>query len=279
MEHGVWRREKLLRYLKTHPFVKIRALARRLRCSEKTIRRDIKRLEEDQMILQADGGVSVRRLIRIEHFISSKAKQAWREKAAIGRAAVGLINPGDRVFLDGGSTVLAMTHEPASFAGITVLTNSLAVASALMSLENLECILLGGRVWRHSTNLFGPFLEEHLPRIHADCAFIGTDGLSPDGRLIAMNPKNGHVSSLMIKSADRVVLLMDSSKAGKETVHREDSVPRDIMEVLSKAYGEGPVSFATLDDIDCLITDSRIPIDVLDMARKAGVRTIVVKPE
>jgi len=51
------------------------------------------------------------------------------------------------------------------------------------------------------------------------------------------------------------------------------------MEVLSKAYGEGPVSFATLDDIDCLITDSRIPIDVLDMARKAGVRTIVVKPE
>ncbi len=293
MARGVKRREKLLRYLGEHSFAKVSELARRMRCSTVTIRRDLKYLEDKQRVIREDGGASLREAIKVEYLPASWAKDAWREKVAIGHAAAGLISPGERVLIGTGSTALAVAHELVTYHGITVLTTSLAVVSVLLEAPGVECQLVGGRTSRGLNDLFGPEVEEHLSRIHVDCAFVGTDAISAEGVLSAMHPclrgvsrgiidrltsrVVGDVTRLMMKCADRVVLLMDSSKACEETTKRRLSWIRQQLMDSSNRPEEVISPYATLADIDCLITDSRIPIDVLEMAEKAGVRTIVVK--
>jgi len=293
MKHGVKRRERLLRYLGEHSFAKVPELARRLRCSERTIQRDLERLEHDAMVLREDGGATFLGQVKIDYHMSLWAKKFWREKVAIGRAAVGLIKPGERVFIGTGATALAMASELTSYEGITVLPTSLAVVAALLWGGGIECILLGGRVYAGTTDLYGPELEEQLSRIHVDCAFIGADAISSDGVLSAIHPciqhanrlvigrLNSHVvgrvNHLVMKCADRVVLLMDSSKACEETVHRRLGWVRQRLTDLSNGPEDVISPFANLEDVDCLITDSHVPIGILEVAHKAGVRTIVVK--
>jgi len=115
-------------------------------------------------------------------------------------------------------------------------------------------MLLGGIVRESSPDLYGPLLEDNLARIHADGAFIGCDGLSEDGVLMTTDPRVARATALMIENAGHVVLLTDSSKAGRNSF----------------------ISFGTVGQLDCLITDEAIPQTFLDRARAAGLETILV---
>ena len=156
-----------------------------------------------------------------------------------------------------GTTTLAMARHLHHHRGITVVTTSLAVVAALLHASGVECMLLGGLVRDNSPDLFGPLLEENLERIRPDWAFVGCDGLSLEAGLTASDPRIARVPSIMIKNASRTVLLTDSSKA----------------------KGDSFITYASLKDVNYLITDKGMPDNILKAMKKCGGQVIVVDPE
>jgi len=250
----VQRQQQILQRLEDESYASVAALARELGCSEMTIRRDLSRLESRGLVERSRGGAAPTRRVRLEFALAETADSRRREKELIGRAAASLVQPGERIMLDTGSTTLAMARELRSRGGISVVTTSLAVLSALLPSNGIEVMLVGGIVRDSSPDLYGPLVEDNLSRIHADWAFIGCDGLSVDAGLTTTDPRVARATSLMATGARRSALLTDSSKA------RQNSF----------------ITFASLGDLDYLITDDGMPAPVLEAARSAGVETILV---
>lgn len=248
------RREQILEHLDKRSFAAVSDLARELQCSEMTIRRDLSRLEAEGSLKRSHGGATTTRRITLEFAMAAKAAVCREQKLAIGRAAAGLIESGERVIIDTGTTTLALARALSSREDISVVTTSLAVVSALLSAPGIECILVGGTVRENSPDLYGPLVEENLVRIHADRAFIGCDGISAKGILTTTDPRIARATELMVKNAQQVILLADSSKANHNAF----------------------ISFGKFDQLDYLITDKDMPVEILDVARDAGVETILV---
>jgi len=257
MKHKIGRRDLILKHLSQHTHATVSDLARVLECSEMTVRRDLDRLAAGGAVQRIHGGASVSRMVRLEFTLAAKADEHAAEKSAIARAAAKLIGPGERVIIDIGTTALALARELRAHQGVSVVTPSLAVVSALLAVPGVECILLGGTVRESAPDLHGPLLEDNLSRMHTDWAFVGCDGLSVSGGLTAADPRTARSTALMLACAAKVALLADYSKA------RSDAF----------------IGFAKLEDLDYLITDKRMPAEILRAARAAGVQTVAVTPE
>jgi len=246
-----------MEYLRVHSFATVSGLARELECSEMTIRRDLDRLASRGKVERRHGGAMMTGRVKLEFTLGEKAKKRRLEKVAIAKAAAELIQPGQRIFVDTGTTLQALAWELRHREGIRVVTTSLAVVSVLLSARGVECMLLGGIVREQSPDLYGPLLEDNLSKMHPDWAFIGCDGISVKGGLTTDDPRVAHATSLVVANASRVALLTDSSKA------REDSF----------------VTFARMEDVDVLVTDKGMPAEILDAARAAGAETVIVEVE
>ena len=161
-----------------------------------------------------------------------KTALAAEAKQAIAQRASELIQGTEAIFLDGGSTVLALAHLLHDRSGLTVVTNSLRVASALAG-RGPRLLIVGGELRRLSQTFVGSLTEPIIDQLHFDIAFMGTMGLSVDYGLTTTDPAEAFTKKLVMRRAAKTVLLTDSSKIGK-------------------------VAFAqagALEDIDVLITD------------------------
>lgn len=254
MGSAAQREDRILRLLGERQFASVAELAGRLKCSDMTIRRDLEKLAAEGRIERRHGGASATRTVRLEFALAERAGVNAKAKAAIARAAAGRVKPGEKIAIDIGTTALALARELRGREGITVVTASLAVVSTLLPAKGVECILLGGTVRESAPELHGPLLEDNLSRIHVDWAFVGCDGLSVKGGLTSSDPRTARSTGLMIACSSRAALLVDSSKA------------------CSDAF----ISYARIEDLDCLITDDRMPREILDAARAASVETILV---
>jgi DeoR/GlpR family transcriptional regulator of sugar metabolism len=251
------RQRAVLERLDQNAFVSVTRLAEDLGCSEMTVRRDLARLEGEGKLRRRRGGAVPTRMGRLEFSTYERVKQNRGIKEAIARSAIELVKSGQRLILDTGTTTLALANELRGREGITVVTTSLAIVSALMVAPGVECILLGGTVRETSPDLYGPLVEDNLSRLHADVAFVGCDGLSVAGELMTTDHRVARATQLMIANSSRAVLLTDSSKAGRSSF----------------------VTFGKLDELDCLVTDAGMPAEILGLARGAGVETVVVAKE
>ncbi len=257
MRSWAYRKDKILKQIGERSYASVADLAKKLGCSQMTVRRDLSKLETEGLLERSHGGASATRMMRLEFAVAERAGRRATEKAAIARAAAELVGPGQKLILDIGTTTLALARELRSRQSIAVVTPSLAVVSVLLSAPGIECILLGGTVRETAPDLFGPILEDNLSRIHTDWAFVGCDGLSPSGGITASDPRTARSTGLMIQCATKAALIVDSSKAGADSFIR----------------------YARFEDFDYLITDDGMPAEVLDAARAAEVQVITVKAE
>ncbi|HOX05015.1 MAG TPA: DeoR/GlpR family DNA-binding transcription regulator [Planctomycetota bacterium] len=257
MRHWAYRKEKILKHIGESSYASVADLARKLDCSQMTIRRDLSKLESLGLLERSHGGASATRMMRLEFSVAEKAGRRSAVKAAIARAAVELVGPGQKLILDIGTTTLALARELRARQGIAVVTPSLAVVSVLLSAPGVECILLGGTVRETAPDLFGPILEDNLSRIHTDWAFVGCDGISVAGGITASDPRTARSTGLIIGCAAKAALLVDSSKAQSDSFIR----------------------YARFEDFDYLITDAGMPAEVLEAARAASVQVITVPAE
>ncbi|MEU9169670.1 DeoR/GlpR family DNA-binding transcription regulator [Streptomyces sp. NPDC048420] len=236
------RHQLILKALRSGGTVTVTDLADRLEASAATVRRDLLKLEEDGLLTRVHGGAVIEE--RPTPFAESAEAQV-PEKDAIAALAAEMIEDGQSVILDSGTTV----HRLARLLHgrrITVITNNLGVYEELLPDEDVQLMLLGGMVIRESRMLDGFMAEDNLRQVHADWLFMGACGVRPGGQVMDTTVAEVPARRAMITAGDRVVLLADSTKfPGTGMVKICD--PEDLDTVVT-AHSSDPATCAALEE-------------------------------
>ncbi|MCR8726645.1 DeoR/GlpR family DNA-binding transcription regulator [Frigidibacter sp. ROC022] len=207
------RRERILLELKLYPHVRIAELAERFGVSTETIRRDFDALSKKGLLSRAHGGATVASHQQYPDF-DARNQARVEERERIGRRAAALVQPGDSVMVDSGSTTLQMARFLA-YEGTqcTVLTNSLPIAMAVGQSAGAQVILCPGDFLPSEAAVVGPDAIEFIDRHHFDRCFIGASGLTPEG--VSETVRGfAAIKRAMLRRADRAHLVIDGAKLG-----------------------------------------------------------------
>ena len=201
------RREEILRAVRNGS-AHVSELAESFGVSEMTVRRDLSELARDGKLERVRGGAVSS---TVEPPFEQTVVERFEAKDRIGAAAAALVQDGETVMIDIGTTTLQAAHHLRG-ASITVVTSSLAVYEELVADPAIELVLPGGVVRRNYRSLVGVLAEDALRQLKADVLFLGTSGV--DGRLGVWDSTMVEVpiKRAMIAAASRVVLLADSEK-------------------------------------------------------------------
>lgn len=217
------RHERILEHLNTHRFIGAEQAHALIGASPATIRRDFNDLADKGLAQRTRGGL--RRLEQVEDGALPYAFRAERysaEKAAIARRAMALLQPGDSVFVDGGTTTWQVARFIPDFP-LTIITNSLRLASALGERKpqspDLRVLLSGGALHPEAGLLVGPQAVRTLSEYHADWAFISPGGVDRGG-IYNTNEDAAASERVMIRNARQTAVLADPGKIGKTSLCR-----------------------------------------------------------
>lgn len=245
------RHTTILNLLKEQHQVNVKDLAMKLSVSEMTIRRDMAKLEEQGFLIRTHGGGVTTEKLGLPHNILPDANVS-PEKAAIGVAAARLVEPGQIILLDAGTTALQVALNIPQDKGIIVATVSLCVAQALYG-SNLDVLLLGGYLRKEFPSLYGPMTEKSLSDFHVDVLFAGCDGANTDDGFYIGDLYLSNLEKAMIRIAKKVVVVAESHKFGK------------------RAF----VRYAKPEDIDVVVTDNGLSDIDRKTLEEQGVEVII----
>lgn len=207
------RKREILRLLNIQKKVKTLELSQLFNVSEPTIRRDINEMEEQGLLVRTHGGALALDPSEMEPSFSDKVDRYSQEKGEIARLAASLIKDHDTVILDSGTTTMAIAkHFHAKH--VTVITNSLDVATILEDNTEVELIVTGGQMRWNTRAMVGAIAERALGAFRANLAFIGTNAFNEKG-FTTPNLIEAQTKKKMIEIADRAFIVADSSKYGK----------------------------------------------------------------
>lgn len=212
------RRDGIMELMLQLGTVSVDDLAVRFGVSKMTIHRDLDDLEAAGFLRKIRGGASVQSSTLFESDYRYREKVAGEEKERIARAAAALVEPGQTVIIDDGSTsgrVAAHLHD---LKPLTVITNNLAVIGQLAGVAGITLIALGGNYSRKFNGFFGLVTEEALKSLRADIAFLSSSAIHGTA---AFHQEQGvvHTKRLMIAVAERPYLLVDHGKFEKRALH------------------------------------------------------------
>jgi DeoR/GlpR family transcriptional regulator of sugar metabolism len=206
------RRERILALLQQEGRVFAAELSRALGVSDDTVRRDLDALAEMGALQRVHGG-ALRRLPVTEPFAVRQAEQ-MEAKEAIARATVPFLHSGQVIFLDGGTTSVAIARQlPPDFKA-TLITTSPPVASALAAYPGVEIILVGGRLYRYAMVAVGAETVARLQAIHADVCILGVLALHPTLGVSVLDYEEALVKRAMLEMAPLVVAPTLGEKLG-----------------------------------------------------------------
>ena len=241
--------------LEKEGYVKVIDLSERLGVSAVTIRKDLTALEQKKMLFRNHGSVSLFSSLIGDRHIDEKEKIMVDEKRRIAEAAARLLERDDRIIIASGTTVLAFANKIGGFTEpLTVITASVKVSLSLCYRQNIEVIQLGGAMRKNSASVIGHEAENFLSDLSCNKLFIGIDGLDIDFGLTTSNIDEAHLNKAMIRAAQKVIVLADSSKFGK------------------RSFGK----ISDLDHVHQIITDSNAPANAVQIIREKGIEVTLV---
>lgn len=210
------RRQLILDSLRVDGAVSITALALLLDTSGVTIRRDLDYLDSVGKLSRTHGG-AVAGLTALESPYAEKVVQAIAEKEAIARLAATLVRDGDVLIIGPGTTTEALAKNLTARTGLTIITNSLPVATAFVESPGNQLIMTGGTLRASILALVGDATNRTIRGIHADTTFLSGNGLDAGFGLSTPNMTVADADRAMAASATRVVVLADHTKLGVRT--------------------------------------------------------------
>jgi DeoR/GlpR family transcriptional regulator of sugar metabolism len=224
--------------------------------SSMTIWRDLKQLEEQGCIRRVHGGViSLQSAsFQVEGVYSKRARENTREKIAIAKAAVGLIHPGHSVYLDAGSTLMAVANHIGG-ERYTIVTSGANIAIELSQRHTCDVLLTGGQISENTLSCSGAQAEQFIRSINIDLAFMAPSGFSPNNGFTSGSQNESMLKRTVIAKAAKVVMLMDNSKLGRSL----------------------PFTFAALADIDVLVCNEALPADIQAEVEATDVEVILAE--
>ncbi|HEY9152562.1 MAG TPA: DeoR/GlpR family DNA-binding transcription regulator [Anaerolineales bacterium] len=249
------RREQIQKYLETHKIARTVDLYKMLETSEATVWRDLDWLERKGIIERTHGGAMLSQRITLEPEYQQRAKKHPEEKQLIGAKAASLINDGDIVFINSGTTTTQVIRQIRSDADITVLTNNLHAALE-MGEPGFHHYLIGGEFQPRSLSVAGRFAIENLKQVYANKTIIGVDGISLKHGCTVPSNAEAEIVRLMIEhTKGQVMIAADHSKWGMVSNFQ----------------------VASLDEIDKLVTDEAIDASAIESLAAHSVDTLIVE--
>jgi DeoR/GlpR family transcriptional regulator of sugar metabolism len=212
------RRRRILDHLRTNGSVSLRDLVELTESSEVTARRDLRALEEEGLVDRRHGGAVLRGSPLHEPSYAEKARVAAAEKGAIAEAALDMISAGDAIVLGAGTTTQALAKRLLRFQELTVVTNSLLVAEALVQAPGVEVVVTGGTLRGSIHALVGSAAEQSLSGLRTVRAFISGNGLTAERGLTTPSMIVATVDRALAAAAEEVVVLADHTKVGRDTM-------------------------------------------------------------
>jgi DeoR/GlpR family transcriptional regulator of sugar metabolism len=202
---------QILELLKSDQRVEVARLAQLFDVSEDTIRRDLRALENQGLLVKTHGGALDR--VAAPKSFENRLEHASRYKSSIGKAAAGLVEEGECLLIDSGTTALSVARS-LRVNKAKVLTNSLEVANVISACSQIDLIVLGGR-WDPLHQLVGPVTVEQLSRYRVDKVFLGMPGLDMKQGITVPSEEEAAVKRAMIQIAQQVIGLADHTKLGE----------------------------------------------------------------
>lgn len=214
------RQNQILELLQSNGECSIDVFAEKFATSGMTIRRDLQILAEKGRVIRTHGGARLASGVSFEFAFLRRTKLNEPQKKEIGQYAASLIKEGQSVFLDSGTTTLAVAEQLRHRKGIRVITTSLPIASMLQHNEAIEINILGGQLRPGSPDLTGAITEANLDMFFAELAFIGADAIDNRGALFTEAAEFSRMPAKMIANAKTAYVVADNSKLGKTALWR-----------------------------------------------------------
>ena len=229
------RKLKILEYIEEHLKATVAELCDAFRVSSATIRNDLRDLESTSRLIRTHGGAMVKTKTGLEQDMNQRKVQHLSEKRAIAEEALHLVEDGDTLILDTGTTTLEIARLLGQRQDITVVTNDMAIALVLEDLETVKIVLIGGIVRKkfHCTMVGGLSNKDMFAGLTVDKAFMALNSFSLEKGASTPDINHAETKKIMMSIAAKVILVFDSSKIGKNSF----------------------ALFAPLDRVDAIITD------------------------
>lgn len=248
------RRRKILSILEQEGQITVHDLVERFSLSAVTIRSDLDALGATGAIVRSHGG-AVRQIEPTRDYpLHFKASLHQAEKSQIGQAAANLVQPGEVIILDSGSTTaqIARNLKARAIERVTVITDAINVVAELVDAPGIAVICTGGLLRPVSQSFVGPQAEDMLKDLHADRLFLAVDGIDLETGATTPDVLEAQLNNLMTKISKETTVVADFSKLGRRSVSR----------------------ICSIDKIDRLITDTKAPEAFVQALRARGVEVI-----
>jgi DeoR family transcriptional regulator, aga operon transcriptional repressor len=249
------RRRRISELVREQGRATVEELAERFGTSLVTIRADLSTLESSGVLIRTHGG-ALPPVDDVEHPLTVKQLQHHAEKVRIAQAAAQLIQDGETIILDSGTTTeeIARQIRKAELTGINVITNALNIALVLIDVPFVRLIMPGGILRRESKSLSGHMAEAAMDSLQADRLYLGADGLDPELGVMTPHLAEAELNAKMIRISRQVVAVADSSKLRRRNISL----------------------IAKVEQLHMLITDSAAPLEAVEALRSRGVEVKLV---
>jgi ribose transport system substrate-binding protein len=239
------RQQRIATLLREKPGIKVAGLANALSVSQGTIRNDLETMEGKGILARVRGGAVLLDQGQILNpSFSARIDVNAYAKKRIARLAAEMVEDGDSILLDASTTVFAMVPHLKKMRDLTVITNGIPTGMALAQNPNHTIILIGGKIGPSGTSVVGSLGEKLLEDIHVKTAFVSCSGFSIEAGLTEIDIHEVEIKRRMIRCAEKVVTLVDSSKFGKI-----DLIPFASINQVSHIYTDSNLSPAYIDPL------------------------------
>lgn len=270
MKHNDTRRQIIIQALRTSKKLSIEQAIQTLDVSESTVRRLFSQLEDEGLVIRTYGGICFNESVLGAENYSFEHTQLYyqQEKSRIGAAAAQLIQTGDIIYLDSGTTVMSLCDEidriftagddeqyrdyKKMLENVTVFTHSLVNLNLLKN--HIKVYLIGGEYRDGRRDFCGYLTEEAIKNLRFTKCFVGADGYSEDMGILASDFGTARINQTVAQNSAYRILLADSSKYGKSSV----------------------VCYAPFSEINCIVTDTGLDHDICERFKGAGVNVITI---
>ena len=245
------RQSKIIKLVNTYQKIEVSRLAELLSVSQVTIRKDLDHLESEGLLSREHGYA----LIKNANDINTRMTINYDRKLAIATKAAEMVNNGETVMLESGSTCTLMAEQLAKLKkDVTIITNSAYIAIRIRELPLRKVILLGGEYQKEYQGMVGPLVKKCAREFFVDKFFVGTDGFIPESGFTCDDLMRVETMEYMADSANKMIILADSSKFEQH----------------------GVVIQTSFDAIDTVCTDAQISPSALAILQEKGINVVIV---
>lgn len=247
------RRREIIKLINNKGIVHVAELGNTFEVTEETIRRDLDILQSNNQLKRIHGGAVSLQTEETDLSFDTRKEKNVNEKKEIAIKAAKFIQPGDTIFLDASSTSLFLARELDSTKNITIITNSIRIVYELADNTNINLISTGGILNPKTLSLVGPLANQSISKYFADKLFASCKGISIEHGATDSYDLEIEVKKRMIKQAREVIIMADHSKFNEIGLTR----------------------FASLDNINKIISDSRLSKSIIIDFNNKGSQVLI----